>query len=63
MAQKQPKLKVIIHDFGHPRGSSSERHGMLPVIMGGNWKEVMWLGTNIMMHLRSYQNNFGFHEK
>ena len=63
MTQIQPKLKVIIHAFGLSRGSSSECHGMPPRDMGGNWKGVMWLGTNIWMLLRTFRENFGFHEK
>ena len=63
MTQKQSKLKVIIHVLGLSRGPSSERHGMHPRDMGGHWKEVMWLGTNMWMPLDSLRGNFGFHEK
>ena len=31
--------------------------------MGGHWKWVTWLGTNIWIPLRSFRSNFGFHEK
>ena len=47
MSQKQPKLKVIIHDFGLSRGPSFEHHGMPPRDMGGRCKGVMLLETNI----------------
>ena len=60
---KHPKLKVIVHDFGLSRGPSSKSHGMPPRNMGGNWKGVMWLETNIWMCLRLFRGNFGFHEK
>ena len=63
MSQKQPKLKVIIHAFGLSWGPSSEHHGKPPRDMWGHWKEVMWLGTNMWMSLRSFGGNFGFHKK
>ena len=63
MSQKQPKLKIIIHAFGFSRGPSSEHHRMPPRGMRGHCKGVMWLGTNMWRSLRSFQCNFGFHEK
>ena len=63
MSQKQPKLKVIIHAFRFSWGPSSKRHGMPRRRMGGHWKGVMWLGTNMWMPLHSFRCNFGFHEK
>ena len=53
----------IIHAFRLFWGLSSERHGMPPRTMGGHWKGVIWVGTNIWMPLRSFQGYFGFHEK
>ena len=47
MSQKQPKLKVIIHLFWLSRGPSYGCQGMSPSNMGGHWKGVMWLGTNM----------------
>ena len=38
-------------------------HGMPPRDMGGYWKGVMWLGTNMWMPLRSFWGKFGFHEE
>ena len=65
--QKCPKnnqnWRFIIHAFGLFRGPSSERRGIPPRDMGGHWKGVMWLRTNMWMHLRSFQGNLGFHEK
>ena len=61
--KKQPKLKVIIHPFGLSRAPSSERHGMPPRDLGGHWKGVMWLGSNMWMPLRSFRGKFGLHEK
>ena len=63
ISQKQPKLKVIIHAFGLSRGPSSESHGIPHRDMGGHWKWVMWIGTNMWMPLCSFRDNFGFHEK
>ena len=64
MSQKQPKLKVIIHGFGHSPGPSSERHAMPPRDMGEHWKGVsMWFGMNTWMLLRSFLGNFGFQAK
>ena len=63
MFQKQPILKVIIHAFGLSQAHSSECHGMPPRDLGGHWKRVMWLGTNMWMPLCSFRGNFGFHEK
>ena len=62
MSPKQPKLKVI-HGFELSRGPSSERHRMPPMPMGGHWKAVMWLGTNVCMPLHSFRGNLMFHEK
>ena len=39
---------------------SSERHAMTPRGMGGHRKGVMWLGTNMWMHLCSFQAVLGF---
>ena len=63
MSKKRSKLKVIIHAFRLSRYSSSERHGMPPKGMGGHWKGVIWLGTNMWMPLRLFQGNFAFHDK
>ena len=63
MSQKQSKLKVIIHVFGFSRGSSSKRHAMPPMDMGGHLERDMWLGTNMWMFLRSFRGNFVFPEK
>ena len=63
MSPKQPKLKVIVHDFGLSRGPSSERHRIQSTTMGVHWKGVMWFGTNIWMPLRSLRDDFVFHEK
>ena len=63
MSRKQAKLKVIIHVFRLSRCPSSERHEMTPRDLGGQLKEVMWLGTNMWMHLRSFRGSFRFHEK
>ena len=46
-----------------PRVRSTEYHGMPRKDMGGHWKGVMWLGTNMWMLLRSFRGNFGFYEK
>ena len=44
-------------------GSELRRHGIPPRGMGGHWKKVMWLGTNMWMSLRSFRESFRFHEK
>ena len=63
MSQKQPKLKVIIHAFGLSQGPSFECRDMPLRDMGGHWKGVMWLGTNMWMPLYSFRGNFWFHAK
>ena len=47
MLEKQPKLKVIIHAFGLSRSPSSRCRGMPPREIGGHWKAITWVGTNI----------------
>ena len=41
------KLKVIIRAFGLDWGTSYGRCEMHPQNMGGHWKTVTWLETNI----------------
>ena len=52
--QKQPKLKVIIHDFEISRGPRFECHRMPPRDMAGHCKGIMLLGTNMWMALRLF---------
>ena len=59
MSQKWLKLKVIIYAFGVPQGMSYGCHVMPPRDMGGHYKGVMWLGTNMWMPLRSFRGKFG----
>nr|ACY01935.1 hypothetical protein [Beta vulgaris] len=60
MSQKQRKWKVMIHAFGLFRGPSFGCHWMPPRDVGGHWKGVMWLGTNMWMPLRSFRDKFGW---
>ena len=60
---KTAKLKVILHAFSFFRGPSYKHHGMPLMDTGGHGKEVMWLGTNIWMSLRSLRGNLGFLDK
>ena len=64
--RKYPKNNLnwrLYTPFEFSRGLSFGRHRMLPRDLGDHWKEVMWLGTNMWMPLRSFRGNFGFHEK
>ena len=63
MSQKQPKLKVINTRFWTFPGPELRTPRDAFRTMGGHWNVVMWLGTNMWMPLRSFQGNFGFHEK
>ena len=60
---KTTKIEGYNTRFGIFPRSSSEHQGMPPRGMGGHWNVVMWLGTNIWMHFRSFWHNFRFHEK
>ena len=60
---KTAKIKGYNTRFRTFLGLSSKRHGTHRRGMGGLWKGVMWLGTNIWMPLCSFQCNFRFHEK